>query len=289
MSSMEELAAHIQSLAGQMHELKEDTEGKRHQLIQVIAQKTDELQSKITTADGENKKLVEELKNTFASFESAMANVQQRIAMVESRSTAGGQGGGSEGGLKHLIPAKNMMPNKFSGKLEDWRKWRGDVEDYLEEMVPGTKRTLQECARTEQEPTKACVDITGLQSGEYEGQIWRMLKIVTEGDARKVVLSSGEEQGFKAWKALHGHFEPGIAVREGQVVAEFSSLIMKPAKSVQETKNLILEMEERRRRVERVTGKAPDEMHAKSVLAGILDPETRKQVALLQGAKHTRR
>ena len=114
-----------------------------------------------------------------------------------------------------------------------------------------------------------------------------MLKIVTEGDARKVVLSSGEEQGFKAWKALHGHFEPGIAVREGQVVAEFSSLIMKPAKSVQETKNLILEMEERRRRVERVTGKAPDEMHAKSVLAGILDPETRKQVALLQGAKHT--
>ena len=126
MGSVEELAVHLQAVAAQVKELREDTEGKRNQLIQVIAQKTDELQGKMTAADAENKRLVEELRNTFASFESAMTNVQQRIAMIESRSASGGQGGGNEGGIKHLAPAKNMVPNKFSGKIEDWRKWRGE-------------------------------------------------------------------------------------------------------------------------------------------------------------------
>ena len=127
MGSVEELAVHIQNLAGQIQELREETEGKRNQSIQVIAQKTDELQSKMTTTDGENKRLVEDLKSTFASFESAMANVQQRIAMVESRSAGGGQGGGSEGGLKHLVPAKNMMPNKFLRRLEKMEGRRGGL------------------------------------------------------------------------------------------------------------------------------------------------------------------
>ena len=92
MGSVEELAVHLQAVAAQVKELREDTEGKRNQLIQVIAQKTDELQGKMTAADAENKRLVEELRNTFASFESAMTNVQQRIAMIESRSASGGQG-----------------------------------------------------------------------------------------------------------------------------------------------------------------------------------------------------
>eukprot|EP00973_Karenia_brevis_P019792 2713926-Karenia_brevis.AAC.1 len=60
--------------------------------------------------------------------------------------------------------------------------------------------------------------------------------------------------------------EPNLAVREAQVMAQFTGMIHKRAKNPQETKAIMMEMEERARRVEEVTKQAPDDRHTMSVL-----------------------
>ena len=56
-------------------------------------------------------------------------------------------------------------------------------------------------------------------------------------------------------------------------------MVAKPAKSPQETKLLITEMDRKMKAVDEV-GVEVSESHAKSVLIGLLDPETRKHTTL---------
>ena len=73
--------------------------------------------------------------------------------------------------------------------------------------------------------------------------------------------------------------------REAQVLNRYTSMITKKAKTPAETKKLLIELSERAKRVEEVTGKPVEERHAMSVMAGLLDPETAKHTAQYQGAK----
>ena len=66
---------------------------------------------------------------------------------------------------------------------------------------------------------------------------------------------------------------------------EFSGMVARPAKNPEETRNLITEMERKRKMVEDVTGEDVSENHAKSVLVGILDPTTRQHTAMYHGSK----
>ena len=107
---------------------------------------------------------------------------------------------------------------------------------------------------------------------EDSPKIWRALKKLTEGEARKVVTAVLEENGYKAWRRLDEHFEPGLAGKMGQVVAEFSGLIKTPAKTPQELKKMITELTQRMKAVNDVTKEPIDDTHAKSILIGIMDP-----------------
>ena len=42
-----------------------------------------------------------------------------------------------------LILAKHLNPDKLV-KIEQWRSWSADIEDYVENVVPGAKRVLTE-------------------------------------------------------------------------------------------------------------------------------------------------
>ena len=69
------------------------------------------------------------------------------------------------------------------------------------------------------------------------------LNVLTSGVARTVVLSVGAEDGFKAWRKLHLHFEPELVIRQGQVLGYFVAMVSRPAKSIQETHELITKMD----------------------------------------------
>jgi len=62
-------------------------------------------------------------------------------------------------------------------------------------------------------------------------------------------------------------------------------MVNKRAKNTSETKNLLVELEEKAKRVEEVTGERIDNRHMMSVLMGILDTETMKHTAQFQGSK----
>ncbi len=50
-------------------------------------------------------------------------------------------------------------------------------------------------------------------------EVWRTLKALTEGEARKVVNSVRNENGYHVWQKLHLRFERGLAARQGMVLA----------------------------------------------------------------------
>ena len=63
---------------------------------------------------------------------------------------AGGEGRfGYPSGPKNLVPAKHMVPGKLS-KPEDWKRWKVDIEDYVEASVQHLKEALK-TVKTEEE------------------------------------------------------------------------------------------------------------------------------------------
>ena len=92
------------------------------------------------------------------------------------------------------------------------------------------------------------------QVTQDEVQVWRALKGLTDGEARKVVLSVRDEDGFLAWRKLCLHFEPTLAAMQGRVIAEFGAMVTKPAKDTAETRRLVTELDQRKKLVEDLTG-----------------------------------
>ena len=93
-------------------------------------------------------------------------------------------------------------------------------------------------------------------------------------------MSVKDEDGFRAWQRLKRRFEPGLAARQGIDMAEFWGMVGRPAKSPRETSALLTEMDGKMTLVEDVTGEEVSEMHARSVLVGVLDPVTRQHTAM---------
>ena len=115
--------------------------------------------------------------------------------------------------------------------------------------------------------------------------IWRFLKTKTTGEAKKVVTSASHRNGREAWRKLHLQFEPALAMREALVMASFTNMVSRRAETPQEAKALLLELDERAKRVEEVTGEAIENRHRMSVVMGVLDSEAMKHTAAFQGAK----
>ena len=98
----------------------------------------------------------------------------------------------------------------------------------------------------------------------------------TDGEARRVVMSIRQDNGYEAWRKLHHQFEPSVVMREAQAMSQFTGMVNRRAKNPTETRALMLELEERARRVEELTEIPPDDRHVMSVMEGILDSETLK-------------
>jgi len=115
--------------------------------------------------------------------------------------------------------------------------------------------------------------------------LWRFLKKYTAGDARKIVSSVSDRNGWEAWRKLHLQFEPALVMREAVVMAQFTSMVNKRANTPAETKTLLVELDERAKRFEGITGGRIDNRHTMSVAMGILDSETMKHTVQRQWVK----
>ena len=115
----------------------------------------------------------------------------------------------------------NMNVNVLE-KMDQWRTWKADVEDYTEETMPGIRGYLEKAKEREKEISE--VDVA---PGPWEQRemMWRFLKRYTAGDARKVVSSVSDRNGWEAWRKLHLQFEPALVMREAVVMASFTNMV----------------------------------------------------------------
>ena len=109
------------------------------------------------------------------------------------------------------------------------------------------------------------------------------LKQLTEGEARKVVMSTTTGDGYSAWKKLHARFGPSLAAKQGMVMNDLLAMVQKPAKNPAETRSLVTELDKRVKTAEEITGTALDGGMVKSVLVAVLDPMTRQHTAMYHG------
>ena len=230
----------------------------------------------------------EGLKDLYTVANVAVGAVASRVQRIEEELTAqeerrNNRRGGEDRmqGQKSLLHYKNMKVPVLE-KMEGWRNWTADVEDYTEETMPGIRADLEAAKLCEEEVAE--VDMAP-DAWNCREMVWRFLKQYTAGEARKVVGSAPNRNGWEAWRKLHLQYEPQLVMREAVVMSAFTNMVSKRAKSPQESKTLLLELDERARRVEEVTGEAIDNRHRMSVVMGLIDAESMKHTSAHQGAK----
>ena len=177
-----------------------------------------------------------------------------------------------------FIAAKHMLPRTLD-KQDDWKLWKSEVEDYCEVVMEGTKDIMEEI-RNKKEVIEE-VDLKRFWWG-IRAELWRLLKKFTSGEARRIVTSVSKDNGWEAWRRLHQQYEQGSAMKEAVARSQFTGMVNKRAKTPKETRALMVELEEKAKKMEEITGESIEEGHYKSVIAGMIDLETLKQTAEYQ-------
>jgi hypothetical protein len=94
------------------------------------------------------------VRDDFRRVRDEIGAILQRMVRVEDANRDGGRDGGGPRQKKSLIHIKNLTPSVLS-QPEGWKKWKGDIEEYLEELVPGFKDMLDKVRKSEEELDQA--------------------------------------------------------------------------------------------------------------------------------------
>ena len=204
-----------------------------------------------------------------------VTNLQRRVVRLESNSSGAYTN-------KGYLSQQSMIQKNFTDKADKWKSWQEEVADYVDTMTPGMRKVLADIDQETDVIDDLWRHVRETKNGkvmEEHTNLWRLLRRVTEGKSKKVVMSTKDEDGFRAWQRLRQRFERGLAARQGIVIEEFSGMVSRPAKNPGETIALLTEMDRKMKLVEDVTGEEVSEMHARSVLVGGLgscDPPTHR-------------
>ena len=167
------------------------------------------------------------ISQSLEQYMSSMMDMMKALATRIDTMEASGQGSGPSGSgggsiNRGYLPEKSLIPKTYDGKLDDWRSWREDFSEFLDNKNTGMQKFLEEIARRRDAPVDdAMVRKWASLGGKVTGdrvQVWRALKALTAGVARTVVMSVTAENGFETWRKFHLQFEPKMVIRQGQVL-----------------------------------------------------------------------
>ena len=148
--------------------------------------------------------VTEGLKELYTTASLAVGAVAARVEQIEEEIR-----GGAIQGQQSLLHHKNMTGSVLE-KMDQWRSWTADVEDYTEETMPGIRSDLDKAKSEEEEVSEVDMDPEAWAMREM---LWRFLKRYTAGEARKVVTSASHRNGWEAWRKLRLQFEPALVMR----------------------------------------------------------------------------
>ena len=75
------------------------------------------------------------LQTLYEAMVKELEAVKERVEEVGTK--------GYQHGKEKFLAAKHMLPRTFE-KQEDWKQWKGEVEDYCDVIMEGTKDVLEE-------------------------------------------------------------------------------------------------------------------------------------------------
>ena len=278
---VEALEKNLTDLRSALNQYANDIETTRQRSMLMIEEKSAELDANAKLAHAKVHELYEMANNTISGLDLRLKMVEAAGAGEEGRSWY-------QGGPKNLAPAIQMVPGKL-GKAKEWKRWKIDIEDYAEASIPHLKEALKVVkVEGEGEYNEHWFEGKGIppKTADLKQAVWRMLKTFTEpgSEDRRVVEGTLHDDGWTAWRHLHGHYEPTLMVREGQVLADLATMATRTAKNPSETKKFMLDLEDRIRKVIEIVGRAPGDMHCKSIVLGFLDVETNRHCGINVGA-----
>ena len=169
------------------------------------------------------------LHELYGKADIAIAKVEQRVTNLEKNKYTA-----TESCM--LLSAKDMKPNVLA-KDEGWRRWKSDIEDYAEEMPQGMTDMLDTTRASEMEITETWFEATHEHWWTIVEVLHRFLKRYTGTEARRIVLGVSDDNGWEAWRKLNQHFEPGTATREAQVLAKYTNVVNRKAKTPKEPRH----------------------------------------------------
>ena len=156
------------------------------------------MQQEVTKQVGE---VSEGLKDLYTVANVVVGAVASRVQRIEEELTAqeerrNSRRGGEDGmhGQKSLLHYKNMKVPVLE-KMEGWRSWTADVEDYTEETMPGIRADLETAKSCDEEVTD--LDMSA-GAWSHREMVRRFLKQYTAGEAKKVVGSVPNRNGWEA-------------------------------------------------------------------------------------------
>ena len=271
--AMEELLRRMQAIEGKQQQQQDQ----HNLLVQRLEEYAGNLAAEVHKEFG---KVSGGLQDLYKKTEAAVVGLTNRVLGLEVNYNENPHKGKKKLSLLHV---KDMRPKELT-KDEEWRRWKADVEDYVEEAAPGMKDQLEKVKSSEAEVDEEWFGEDPDGWWEQGETLWRFLRRYTGTEARRIISGVSDNNGWEAWRQLNQQYEPGTAAREAQVMARVMNMTQKKAKNPKETKALMIEMGERGKRVEDVTGRPVDERTMKSVITCFLDSETAKHTAQYQGS-----
>ena len=229
----------------------------------------------------------------------AVSQLTSRVEGMEIKLLSGGGDRGDHGERrsKGMVNTKDLKPSIFSGKTEEWRAWIDEVLDFAEANHPGIREVLEKAEKfTAGEANRQWLDSQanlfarhGLMGDSLSADFYTVLKTYTGAatQPRQIVLNTPDRNGFHAWQKLFAHFQPEIAAREARAFADVLAMHSKRAKNPAELRGLIVDLEVRLRICRELCPRAPDPDMMRSVLIGMLDPDTRRHTVKHQSMAAT--
>ena len=209
------------------------------------------------------------LKTTTSAVASRFEEIQGKMK------TDAGKSGGEE-----FVDKKQMRPEKMK-EGSAFKKWRESFENYCEMVEPGMKMILRKVGNRKEDMDEE--KMKGLAPGKDINSLKRRLQnalvAYAEGtDEAKKIIDASPEDGIVSWQNLCRCYDIKTDASENILRVEIMGMAAKPGKSLKEVRQLMVELESRRMRLNEVTDAMPEDRSMRAILVGILDDDTRKHI-----------
>ena len=294
MASIEQLQAKVEEMAGQVLQLHtEATEAgqwriqleatiRKHEaeINQAVLDQTNHTAA-MTLQQQQLSQQEKDLRELHDLASKTLGETNGRLRTLENRTDGPSLVGTKPKEKWQLSIPKDMQPSVFSGKDGEWKRWKEELEDYVEAVHPSLKFVLKEVTKLTEEILKT--DLTKIGCGDDEwalnGNLYTLLKRKSSEEARSVVTSAAKDNGFEAWRLLVGRFEPQAGIRRMKELAELMGLRNKRCKNAAETNLVLLEVNRRQRVIEDIGGKPASDDTLTNVMWMAMGPMTKTHVS----------